>query len=266
MKYTLDHLYGIEGQVIVVTGGSDGIGRGLAGALADLGACVGILSLVPEACDKAAQEICDRGGRAVSAPANVANEQEVSAAFRKVYEHFGRIDGLVNVAGINHIGQLAQQDMDDWKQVLDVNLLGTVLCTREAGRYMLEAGHGRVVNISSWASVCGKPGYSAYTASKGAVNAFTQCMAIEWSRRDINVNAIAPVMVITDINRKQIADNPGYLERVIAGIPQGRTCQVEYLVGPVVYLLSASSTFMTGQTLFVDGGCTAGDVHLIKPE
>lgn len=266
MKYTLDNIYGIEGQVVVVTGGSDGIGRGLAGALAELGACVGILSLVPEACDKAAQEICDRGGRAVSAPANITNEEEVATAFRKIYEHFGRIDGLINCAGINHIDQLVRQDLKAWKQVLDVNLFGAVICTREAGKYMLEAGHGRVVNISSWASVCGKPGYTAYSSSKGALNAFTQCMAIEWSRRNINVNAIAPVMVQTEINRQQIADNPGYLDRVIAGIPQGRTCQIEYLVGPAVFLLSASSTFMTGQTLFVDGGCTAGDVHLIKPE
>lgn len=266
MDYTLDSIFDIAGRVVIVTGGSDGIGRGLAEALAGLGVSVGILGRRPEKCAEVADGITARGGKALAIPADVTQEEQVSAAFRKAFDHFGKIDGLINCAGINHISPLVKQQLEQWKEVMDVNLFGTVICTREAGKYMLRAGYGRVVNISSWASVCGKPNYTAYSSSKGAMNAFTQCMAIEWSRCNINVNGIAPVMVQTEINRRQIAENPGYLDRVIAGIPQGRTCQVEYLVGPVVYLLSQASTFMTGQTLFVDGGCTAGDVHLIRPE
>lgn len=266
MSYTVNDLFDVKGQVVVVTGGSDGIGLGLAEALADMGAAVAILSRRQEKCEAAAAKIEATGGCALAVPADVTNEEEVAAAFRKVFDHFGKLDSLINCAGINHISPLVKQDMAQWKEVIDINLFGTVICTREAGKYMLRAGHGRVINISSWASVCGKPNYTAYSSSKGAMNSFTQCMAIEWSRCNINVNGIAPVMVQTEINRRQIAENPGYLDRVIAGIPQGRTCQVEYLVGPVVYLLSQSSTFMTGQTLFVDGGCTAGDVHLISPQ
>lgn len=265
MKYDMDSMFGIAGQVIVVTGGGSGIGKGLCEGLSELGASVAIIGRTPERIQDVADSINQKGGRALAVPADVTDNKAVEKAFSEIMGHFGKLNGLVNCAGISHVEPLHTMPLEKFRSVMDVNLMGTVNCTREAGKYMLESGSGRVVNISSLAGIVGKPHYTAYTSSKGAVDAFTKCMAIEWSRRDINVNAVAPALVETEINRRQIAENPGYLDGVIDTIPQHRTCKIEYMVGTVAFLLSAASAYITGQVIYCDGGSSAGNVSVIKP-
>lgn len=266
MQYDTECMYGIAGSVIAVTGGGSGIGKGLCIAFGKMGAEVAVLDLNAAAAEKTAGEIIEAGGKAMAAAVDVTDFQAVERVFAEVINCYGKIDGLVNCAGISYVEALNTMPLEKFKAVMDVNFMGTVHCTKAAGRYMLESGSGRIVNLSSLAGTTGKPNYTAYTSSKGAVNAFTKCMAIEWSRRDINVNAVAPVIVETDINKKQIAENPGYLERVIASIPQGRSCQIDYLIGVIVFLLAPASTYVTGQIIYCDGGASAGDISVIKPE
>lgn len=266
MRYDVECMFGISNNVIAITGGGSGIGRGLCEALSELGAEIAVLDLDREKAEMTAEAIRKKGGMALAVPVDVTDYSGVEDAFTRIVGHFGKINGLVNCAGISHVEALNTMSMEKFKAVMDVNFMGTVNCTKAAGKYMLASGSGRIVNISSLAGNVGKPNYTAYTSSKGAVNAFTKCMAIEWSRRDINVNAIAPVIVETEINRKQIAENPGYLERVISTIPQGKSCQLEYLVGVVAFLMAPASSYITGQIIYCDGGCSAGDIRVIKPE
>lgn len=265
-RYTIECMYGIAGNVIAITGGGGGIGKGLCEAFAQLGAKIAVLDVNKDQACKTADEIIEKGGEALAVTVDVTNFAAVAEAFTKIAAYFGKINGLVNCAGISHVEALSTMPLEKFRAVMDVNVMGTVNCTKAAGKYMLEAGSGRVVNISSLAGAVGKPNYSAYTTSKAAIDGFTKCMAIEWSRRDINVNAVAPVLVETEINKKQIEENPGYLDRVIHSIPQGRTCQIEYLVGVVGFLLSPASVYVTGSVIYCDGGAAAGDVSVIQPE
>lgn len=266
VRYTIECMYGIAGNVIAITGGGSGIGKGLCEAFAELGAKIAVVDLNGELAGKTADAIVAKGGEALAVAVDVTDFAAVTVAFDKIAAYFGKINGLVNCAGITHVEALNTMPLERFQAVMDVNVMGTVNCTKAAGKYMLENGSGRVVNISSLAGAVGKPNYAAYTTSKAAINGFTQCMAIEWSRRDINVNAVAPVLVETEINKKQIEENPGYLDRVINSIPQGRTCQIEYLVGVVGFLLSPASVYVTGSIIYCDGGAAAGDVSVIRPE
>lgn len=155
--------------------------------------------------------------------------------------------------------------IDRWQHVMDVNVRGTVLCCRAAGKYMHRSGGGHIVNISSLAATHGKPGYTAYTPSKAAVNALTFTLAAEWGRLGINVNSVSPTIVVTEINRKQIADNPGYLNKVLSTIPNGRACSAQELLGTVAFLLSPASSYLTGQNIGCDGGAQNGDIAVIPP-
>jgi NAD(P)-dependent dehydrogenase (short-subunit alcohol dehydrogenase family) len=147
--------------------------------------------------------------------------------------------------------------MEKFKWVMNVNLFGTANCCKAAGRYMLEKGKGRIVNFSSVRGLQGKAKYGAYAASKGAVNTYTKSLAVEWATKGINVNAIAPIFTLTNINKDTLSDKEVY-NWVISRIPKGKLSETGFLVGPVVFLLSKCSEFVTGEILYVDGGWTAG--------
>lgn len=268
MKYTLESMFGIKNRVVAVTGGCGGIGMGLAEALASLGAKVAIIDINKEKCDKVAVELIEKTKGCVKGfAADITDEVSVRAAFREIYEVFGSIYGLVNCAGISHVEYLSTMAIDAWQKVMDVNVRGSVIATKVAGEYMSLQNEGRVINISSLAATHGKPGYTAYTPSKAAINSFTFTLAAEWGRKHINVNSIAPVFVLTDINREHWKDVPDITEKIADMNPQGRICSPNLLAGLMVFLLSEASSYVNGQNIGCDGGCTNGDISaMFRPE
>ena len=266
MNYTTTEMFGIEGRVVAITGGCGGIGYGLAEGLAKLGAKIALIDINQEKLEEAAKKLAEKTGAQVRGySANITDEASVDAAFEKIYRDFGSVYGLINCAGISHVSPLSSMPMDRWEAVMDVNVRGTVICCKAAGRYMAKNHEGRIINISSLAATHGKPGYTAYTPSKAAVNGFTFTLAAEWGRLGINVNSVSPVMVVTDINRGQVEADPDYLPRICSTIPQGRICSPELLCGTMVFLLSEASSYVTGQNIGCDGGCQNGDISVIKP-
>ncbi len=263
--YTLEQLYGIQDNVIAVTGAAGGIGLELCRAILDLGGKVAAVVRSRRSRDKVLEALGDAGEeRLMCCLADLTDEEAVKGAMEQIYGKFGTIDGLVNAAGMNIIESLDEMSMIDFQKVMDANFTAVVLCCKYAGHYMLQAGKGRIVNISSMSTVKGKAFYTAYASSKAAVDSFTRALAIEWARRGINVNSIAPSMIVTDINRRQIEENPDSYQKRVESIPRGCPGRTEWLVSPVIMLLSPGSIHLTGQTIFVDGGCTAGDTFVME--
>ncbi len=267
MKYTLDELYNVQGKAVVISGGTSGIGLELAGALLDLGAKVAVLGHEESSTQKAKESLEKRGDTSVPAfTVNVTDLAGVTEVFQKIFQEFGRIDGLVNCAGINSIEALHSANMEKYRQVLDVNLMGTIHCCRAVAPYMLAQNSGRVVNISSLSSIRGKRYYTAYASSKAAINGFTRALAVEWAQNGITVNAIAPGMIVTAINRREIEENPESYQKRVESIPRGCAGRTEWLVAPVVMFLSDGAPHVTGQCLFCDGGSSIGDTFIMEKE
>ena len=259
-------IFSIQDRVVAITGGCGGIGSGIAEGLAQLGAKVALLDRNEEKLKETAAAIAGKTGAQVKGyAADITDEASVEKAFAAIFEDFGSVYGLINCAGITHVAPLSEMPIDRWQAVMDVNLKGTVVCSKVAGKYMYRNREGRIVNISSLAATHGKPGYTAYTPSKAAVNGLTFTLATEWARLGITVNSISPVIVVTDINRAKIESDPEYLSSVLSTIPNGRICSAQALVGPITFLLSEASSYVTGQNIGCDGGCQNGDISVIKP-
>ena len=259
-------IFSIKDKVVCITGGCGGIGSGIAKGLSQLGARVAILDMNAEKLSTVSSAIqAETGNEVKGYTVNITDEASVKEAFEKINRDFGSVYGLINCAGISHVTPLSQMSMDRWQAVMDVNVRGTVICSKVAGKYMYQNHSGRIINISSLAATHGKPGYTAYTPSKAAINGFTFTLATEWARTGINVNSISPVMVVTAINRKQVEADPEYLNNILSTIPNGKLCSAEELMGTIVFLLSKASEYMTGQNLGCDGGCQNGDISVIKP-
>lgn len=267
MNDYLQKMFTVEGKVVAVTGGCGGIGMGLCEELLKAGAQVAVVDYDASKIDSTVQELQSKtGGTVRGYRCNITDEASVREAFAGIDRDFGSVYGLINCAGISHVEYLSTMSIDKWQAVMDVNLRGTVLCTKVAGEYMAKDRVGRVINISSLAATHGKPQYCAYTPSKAAVNGFTFTLAAEWAHKGITVNGISPVLVVTNINRHQVESDPAYLQRVLHVIPQGRLCSPQLLVGTVIFLLSDASSFVTGQIIGCDGGSQNGDVGAFVPE
>jgi NAD(P)-dependent dehydrogenase (short-subunit alcohol dehydrogenase family) len=249
-------LFGLADQVAVVTGGSRGQGRGIALGLAAAGAHVVPVSRTAADVEAVAGEVRALGGRALAVAADVTDEASVQAMVRRVVDEFGRLDILVNSAGIVSLKPAVEFPIEEWQRIIDVNLRGTFLCCKEAARVMLAQGRGKIINMSSVRGHQGRANDPAYPASKGAVNLLTKSLAIEWAQRGINVNAIAPTFIRTDLNAFML-DDPATRDWVLSRIPMGRVGQIWDLFGLVVFLASPASDFITGQTIYLDGGWTA---------
>jgi NAD(P)-dependent dehydrogenase (short-subunit alcohol dehydrogenase family) len=252
-------LFDLRGRVAVVTGGATGLGLQMAGALAELGAAPALAARDGGRCEAAARELAEAHGvDAAGFACNVSDADEVERLAQAVAERFGRVDVLVNNAGTAWGAPAASTPLRGWQKVVDVNLTGTFLCTQMFGRAMIAAGGGSIVNV---ASVTGLRGSApevldsiAYTATKGAVIAFTRDLAVKWARHGVRVNAIAPGWFDTDLSHAVIERSGGAL---LETIPMRRLGGDTDLAGAVAYLASPASAYVTGHTLVVDGGATA---------
>ncbi|HBU12733.1 MAG TPA: hypothetical protein DEB31_08420 [Clostridiales bacterium] len=255
MEYTEKDMFGIEGQVAIVTGAGGGIGAEVAAALSALGAKVAIVDLNEEKMAETAKRISAAGGEVITVKTDVTDKAQVEDMAARVHGQFGKIDILVNSAGIAYLQDAVDFEEDMWDRVMAVNVKGTFLPCQAVGRYMLRQKSGRVVNISSVRGMQGRARDMAYAPSKGAVDQLTRSLAIEWAKENINVNAVAPIFTLTDINREMLQKKET-LDWVMSRMPKGRLSMPSYLVGPVVFLCGQSSEFITGQIVYVDGGWT----------
>jgi gluconate 5-dehydrogenase len=241
-------LFSISGNVVLVSGGSRGIGRAIAEACRSVGAQV-VISARGEASlleSGFPHRVCD-----------VANEAEVVGLVESVVEEFGRIDALFNVAGVNFRHAAESFPTSELDRILSVNLRGSYLMARECGRTMIRQHRGKIVNIASLHTHESLSGVSAYGTSKGAIGALTRALAVEWGAHNVQVNAIAPGMIRTEFNASLWENNElrGWVE---SRTPAGRLGVPADLVGTAIFLASGASDFLTGQVLYVDGGISAG--------
>ena len=244
----------LDGQIALVTGASRGIGRAVALALAKAGAEVVVnYSSSPDAADAVVSEIKESGGQAYALQANVADEEAVNGLIKTVIERSGRIDVLVNNAGITRDGLLMRMKTEDWQAVINLNLSGVFLCTRAVTRPMLKQKSGRIINITSVVGLMGNAGQSNYAAAKAGVVGFTRSTAKEMASRGITVNAVAPGFIATDMTKDLDA------EGILAAIPLGRFGTPEQVAGAVRFLAAdPAAAYITGQVLQVDGGMVMG--------
>ncbi|MEO7494585.1 MAG: 3-oxoacyl-ACP reductase FabG [Massilia sp.] len=247
----------LDGKIALVTGASSGIGQAIARALADSGAHVAINYIVhPEAADATVQGIGDAGGVALAVQADVADADAVQAMFEQVGRELGPVDILINCAGIDGKPALSwESDLAAWRKVIEVNLFGTMHCSRLALQTMVARRNGVILNISSVHETIAWSGYSAYTASKAAVAMMTKTMAQEAAPFGVRVLAVAPGAIQTDIN-KSVWSEPAQLRDLIDKIPLGRMGQVQDIAGLVTVLVSDAGAYVTGTTVFADGGMT----------
>jgi NAD(P)-dependent dehydrogenase (short-subunit alcohol dehydrogenase family) len=251
-------LFRLEGQVAVVTGGSRGLGLEIAHGLGEAGAAVVVTARRQEWLEPAERELTAAGARASAVVCDVADHEQVTSLAEQVDQRFGRVDILVNAAGISWGASPLEMPLDRWRSVLDVNATGTFLCCQAFGRSMINAGNGKIVNVASVAGLIGQdPGMMdavGYTASKGAVVALTRDLAVKWARLGVTVNAVAPGFFPTRMTKSLIEQGE---TRLAAAAPMGRIGRPGELKGVVLFLASAASSYVTGQILAVDGGMTA---------
>ncbi len=243
----------LEKRVALITGASRGLGRALALGLADVGADVACAARDVEKLNAVADQVRGKGRQALTVQVDVANSGSVSAMVARVREEFGRIDVLINCAGVTWVSRVLETDDELWKWIIDTNLTGTFYCCREVAKLMVGQGYGRIINLASVAGTKGVPGLGAYAASKGGVIQLTKTLALELRRTKVRVNAIAPGFFRTDMNAA-VFDDPEQGPRLLKRIPLARTGNPEELVPLAVWLASEQSDFVTGEIFYVSGG------------
>jgi 3-oxoacyl-[acyl-carrier protein] reductase len=246
----------LKDQVALITGGSRGIGRGIAKAFAGEGARVAIVFKGnQQAADSLLREVQEAGGTALAVQADVTDAEAAQRCVEQVEKECGRFDILVNNAGIIRDDLFVRMEPETWRSVLDTNLGGAYNFCRAVAYTLMKQRHGRIINISSVAAEHVNQGQANYAASKGAINAFTRALAIELASRGVTVNAIAPGFIATDMS-EAIRNKAG--EVIKKMIPMRRLGQPEDIAKVAVFLASEDSAYMTGQVLTVDGGLSLG--------
>ncbi|MEO8521890.1 MAG: 3-oxoacyl-ACP reductase family protein [Acidobacteriota bacterium] len=247
----------LDGRIALVTGGARGLGKTMATALAQAGADIALSGRSVESCREAAQEIAAATGRrAQGFAADVTSLADVERLATEVEAALGPVDILVNNAGINIRGPIQQLTEADWDAVIDTNLKGPFLCARTFGPRMVTRGWGRVINLGSVLGVIALPGRAPYASSKAGIINLTRVLALEWAGTGVTANAICPGAFATEMNRS-LLDDPVKYKEFVAQIPMGRWGELHELTGAVVFLASGSASYVTGTSIFVDGGWIA---------
>ena len=245
----------MENKIVVVTGASKGIGAGISKELAVAGATVVLCARDTVRLNELKKEIDEQGGLAHVFGLDISSVNEICEVFKNIYDQFGRIDVLINNAGLGFNHAALDVEEKDWDSMMDVNLKGLFFCSQQAGKYMIENGYGRIVNMSSQASLVAIKDHAVYCASKGGVNLLTKVLALEWADKGVTVNGISPTFTYTPGTAERL-DNPEYLKGVLNRIPVGKVASIKDITAAILYLAGANSGMVTGSNLVIDGGWT----------
>ena len=250
----------LDDRLIVVTGASQGIGRFLAENFARLGAVVVLASRRADRLAEVRKAIAARGGRAEAVPTDVSRIDDIerlAAAVCGLAQGDTQRIVLVNNAGLGFTKPALDIDVREWASVFEDQVRGTFFCSQRIGALMLERGYGKIINMSSTWAVRSEPGKSVYGAAKAAISQLTAALSTEWAPRGVRVNALAPATTMTEAGRARMAANPARAALLLSRIRLGRFEEPSDLLGAAIFLASGASDFVTGQTLFVDGGFTS---------
>lgn len=249
--------FDLSGQVSLVTGAGRGIGRSIALGLAEAGSDLVLCSRSREELEEVAVEARKLGVRAFVSPCDVTDADQITAAVDAAIQEYGRIDVLINNAGLTIKKPAEELPLEDWQTIINVNLTGVFLMAQAVGRHMLKQGSGRIINISSIAAKTGITGSVAYCASKGGVDMVTKTLAVEWADRGVRVNGLAPAYTETPLVKAITDARADFADRVKNRTPMNRMARPEEMVGTAIFLASEASSYITGETVMVDGGWTA---------